>query len=67
MRREDMLRRALECRCWAGTARSDKAKQDFLKAAETWDQLAGDAAAIDDTSRDAFLQIFEPPKGTYHA
>ncbi len=40
MRREDMLRHARECRQWAGTARTEKARLAFLKDADTWELLA---------------------------
>jgi hypothetical protein len=47
MRRADMLRHAQECRQWAGTARTEQAKAEFLKAADIWDLLASQAD-IDD-------------------
>jgi hypothetical protein len=49
MRRIDMLKHARECRQWAGTARTEQAKEELLEAAGTWDLLAKQPD-IDDTS-----------------
>ena len=60
MSREDMLRHARECRQWAGTARTDETKREFLKAAETWELLAREPD-LNGMPHDTFVSIFKVP------